>query len=149
MPFTADNPKCLVEIEGVPIIEWQINELFKFGIDQISVVAGYRARRVSRFLHSRYDSNRVKVLYNPTYAWADNLFSCWVARAEMDDSFILLNGDTLFEAAVLNRLLQTPIQPITVVTHQKHHYDADDMKVALDGNRLVRIGKDLAPETTI
>jgi choline kinase len=147
MPLTADNPKCLVKIEGMSLIEWQINELFKGGIDEVSVVVGYQAERVSQLLNSRYDAGQVKVLYNPTYAWADNLFSCWVARTEMDDTFILLNGDTLFEAAVLNRLLQTPVQPITVVTHQKHHYDADDMKVALDGSRLVRIGKDLAAET--
>ena len=147
MPLTADKPKCLVNIEGLALIEWQINELFKGGIDQISVVVGHQSERVSQLLNSRYDSDRVKVLYNPTYAWADNLFSCWVARTEMDDPFILLNGDTLFEAAVLNRLLQTPMRPITVVTHQKHHYDADDMKVALEGDRLVRIGKDLAPET--
>ncbi len=143
MPLTADNPKCLVNIEGVSLIEWQINELFKGGIEQVAVVVGYQADKVSRLLHSRFDSSRVKVLYNPTYNWADNLISCWVARAEMNEPFILLNGDTLFEGAVLNRLLHSPLKPITVATHRKHHYDADDMKVALDGERLVRIGKDL------
>jgi choline kinase len=143
MPLTADNPKCLVNIEGQSIIEWQINELHKGGIDQVSVVVGYQADRVRQLLHSRYHSQRVHALINPTYAWADNLFSCWVARAEMDEEFILLNGDTLFEAAVLRRVLQAPARPVTVVTHKKPHYDADDMKVALDGQRLIRIGKDL------
>jgi choline kinase len=143
MPLTADNPKCLVNIEGQSIIEWQIDELHNGGIEQVSVVVGYQADRVRQLLNSRYHSQRVHALFNPTYAWADNLFSCWVARAEMDDEFILLNGDTLFEAAVLRRLLQAPVRPVTVVTHKKRHYDADDMKVALDGQRLMRIGKDL------
>ena len=44
---------------------------------------------------------------------------------------------------MLRRLLQAPVRPVTVVTHKKRHYDADDMKVALDGQRLMRIGKDL------
>ncbi len=144
MPLTANDPKCLLNIEGQALIEWQINELHKAGIDPVAVVVGYQADRVRQLLHSRYDSQRVRSLYNPTYAWADNLFSCWVARAEMDEEFILLNGDTLFEAAVVDRLLRTPVQPVTVVTHQKRYYDADDMKVALDGDRLVKIGKDLA-----
>jgi choline kinase len=144
MPLTANNPKCLLNIEGQFLIEWQINELCRGGIDQISVVVGYQADRVRQLLGSRYDSQRVRTLYNPTYAWADNLFSCWVARAEMDDEFILLNGDTLFEAAVVNRLLAMPTRPVTVVTHQKRYYDADDMKVARHGDRLVKIGKDLA-----
>jgi choline kinase len=144
MPLTANDPKCLLNIEGQTLIEWQINALHNAGIDQVAVVVGYQAGRVRQLLHRRYDSLRVWSLYNPTYAWADNLFSCWVARAEMDEEFMLLNGDTIFEAAVVKRLLQTPVHPVTVATHQKHYYDADDMKVALDGDRLVKIGKDLA-----
>ena len=144
MPLTANDPKCLLNIEGQTLIEWQINELYKAGIDQVTVVVGYQADRVRQLLRNRYDSQHVRSLYNPTYAWADNLFSCWVARAEMDEEFILLNGDTLFETAVVNRLLQTPVQPVTIAIHQKRYYDADDMKVALDGDRLVKIGKDLA-----
>lgn len=143
LPLTADNPKCLLNIDGHSLVEWQINELSKCGIDRVSVVVGYHADRVEKLLHRRYDPQRVHALYNPTYSWADNLFSCWVARAEMAEDFILLNGDTLFEAAVLNRLLEAPAHPVTVVTHQKECYDADDMKVALEGDRLVKIGKDL------
>jgi choline kinase len=144
MPLTASHPKCLLHIEGQALIEWQINALFTGGIDHITVVVGYQADRVRQLLYSSYDTRQVTALYNPTFGWADNLFSCWAAREEMNDDFILLNGDTIFEAAVLTRLLQSPVQPVTLVTQQKHFYDADDMKVALDGDRLVRIGKDLA-----
>jgi len=146
LPLTADNPKCLLNIEGQSIIEWQFGELAKCGIDRVAVVAGYHADRVEQLLARRYDPHRVSVLYNPTYSWADNLFSCWVARHEMDAEFVLLNGDTLFEAEVLHRLLDAPVHPVTVVTHKKSYYDADDMKVSLDGERLVNIGKKLAPD---
>ena len=146
LPLTADNPKCLLPVEGQTIIEWQIGELAKCGVDRISVVAGYHADRVKQLLARRYDRRRVKVLYNPTYYWADNLFSCWVARHEMNEEFLLLNGDTLFEAAVLSGLLDAPVHPVTVVTYQKPKYDADDMKVSLDGDRLINIGKKLAPD---
>ena len=64
----------------------------------------------------------------------------------MKSDFILLNGDTLFEAAVLIRLLETESHPVTVVVSHKNKYDDDDMKVELDGRRLVRIGKDLLPD---
>ncbi|CAB1084039.1 CTP:Inositol-1-phosphate cytidylyltransferase [Olavius algarvensis Delta 1 endosymbiont] len=147
MPLTADNPKCLLNIEGQSLIEWQIDELYKGGIEQVTVVVGYHADRVRGQLQSRYGSKRVRVLYNPTFAWADNLFSCWVARSEMNKEFILINGDTIFECAVVDRLLAMPARPITVVTHRKRNYDADDMKVALDGDRLVKIGKDLAVDS--
>ena len=147
LPLTANNPKCLVDIEGQSIIEWQIDELAKSGIDRIWVVAGYHADRVEQLLHRRYGPDQVEMLYNPAYSWADNLFSCWVARDQMGDDFVLLNGDTLFESAVLRRLMNAPVQPVTVVTHKKPYYDADDMKVSLQGDRLVNIGKKLAADT--
>ena len=55
----------------------------------------------------------------------------------------MLNGDTVFEPAVLERLIQAPSAPITLVTDEKPKYDADDMKVIVRDNQLVRIGKTL------
>ena len=147
LPLTADNPKCLLNIEGQSIIEWQISELAKCDINRVAVVAGYRFKRVQRLLGGRYHPRRVRVIYNPTFSWADNLFSCWVARHELGEDLVLLNGDTLFEAAVLERLLGAAVQPVTVMTHKKPYYDADDMKVSMDGDRLVNIGKKLAADS--
>ena len=145
LPLTANKPKCLLSVEGQSIIEWQIDERARSGIDRIWVVVGYHADRVEQLLHKRYGPDRVAVIYNPTYTWADNLFSCWAAREAMGHDFVLLNGDTLFESALLRRLMQAPVEPVTVVTHKKSHYDADDMKVSLQGDRLVNIGKKMAP----
>jgi choline kinase len=64
----------------------------------------------------------------------------------MRSDFVLLNGDTLFEAAVMQLLLDTPDRPVTVAISHKSEYDADDMKVELDGCRLVKIGKELLPD---
>ncbi|MEJ2283596.1 MAG: phosphocholine cytidylyltransferase family protein [Desulfobacterales bacterium] len=147
LPLTKENPKCLLNIEGQSIIEWQIRELAKCGIERISVVAGYQFKRVKRLLEGHPISHQVHVVYNPTFSWADNLFSCWVARHEIGEDFVLLNGDTLFEAAVLKRLLATAVMPVTVMTHKKSYYDADDMKVSLNGDRLVDIGKKLPADS--
>ena len=146
LPLTADSPKCILPIMGQTLIEWQIDELAKCGIEQVTVVLGYRADKVERILRSRYGTHRVRTLYNAAYAVSDNLVSCWAAHDEMNEDFVLLNGDTLFEEAVLNRLLEMGDHSVTVVVSQKSEYDADDMKVELDGCRLVKIGKDLIPD---
>ena len=146
LPLTADAPKCILPIMGQTLIEWQIDELAKCGIDQVTVVLGYRADKVEEILRARYNEHRVQTVYNAAYAVSDNLVSCWAAHDAMNEDFILLNGDTLFEAAVLQRLLESSDRPVTVVVSQKNDYDADDMKVELDGCRLVKIGKDLIPD---
>ena len=61
---------------------------------------------------------------------------------------VLLNGDTVFEPAVLRRALRSPDAPITVTIDRKPAYDADDMKVSVEGTRLRAIGKTLRPEET-
>jgi choline kinase len=61
----------------------------------------------------------------------------------MKQPFILLNGDTVFETRVLERLLASPPASLTLAVNQKAAYDADDMKVSLDGTRLRAIGKKL------
>ena len=69
LPLTANKPKCLLSVEGQSIIEWQIDELARSGIDRIWVVVGYHADRVEQLLHKRYGPDRVAVIYNPTYTW--------------------------------------------------------------------------------
>ncbi len=143
LPLTADLPKCAVSLQGRSIVEWQIDELTKCEVTDICVVVGYGAEKVEELLSQRYERNHVRTLFNPFFSVADNLGTCWVAREEMREDFIILNGDTLFEAPVLEKLLNSSPHPITVTTDCKERYDLDDMKVILDGDRLVRIGKDL------
>jgi choline kinase len=66
-----------------------------------------------------------------------------MARAELAGPCLILNGDTLFEPEIARRLLAAPAAPITVTIDRKASYDADDMKVCTDGERLVAIGKQL------
>ncbi|MDX9786693.1 MAG: phosphocholine cytidylyltransferase family protein [Desulfobacterales bacterium] len=146
LPLTSELPKCLLPIGGKTLIEWQIDELNKCGITQITVVTGYRSEKVKAVLDRRYEPGQVKTLYNEAYAKTDNLVSCWAAREEMTEDFLLLNGDTLFEKGVIAHLFASPPLPVTVVVSCKERYDADDMKVEMADGRLVKIGKDLAPE---
>ena len=61
----------------------------------------------------------------------------------MRGDFLLLNSDTLFSAPVLRKLLASDRVDVTLAVDHKDRYDSDDMKVELDGTRLVDIGKTL------
>ena len=89
-----------------------------------------------------------RTLFNPFFAVSDNIGSCFLARDLCAIEAVLLNGDTLFEPAVLRRAFRAPEAPITVTIDRKAAYDADDMKVSVDGTRLRAIGKTLRPDET-
>ena len=143
LPLTEDRPKCTVLINGHSILEWQIQELIQCGISPIHVVVGFGAEKVESLLQRQFPSYPIDTIFNPFFALADNLISCWVARAAMNEEFILLNGDTLFESHVLQGLLKAPQAPITLVSDEKADYDSDDMKIIANHDQLMRIGKTL------
>jgi choline kinase len=144
LPLTKDTPKCLVEVGGKPMMMWQLEALSKFELGRVSIVTGFGADKVDAHLAALEPATlNVQTIFNPDYDKADNLVSCWAARAEMSTDFIILNGDTLFEPRVFERLLTSREAPITVTIDRKAAYDADDMKVRSDGARLLRISKDL------
>ncbi len=147
LPLTSNTPKCLLEIQGKAILDWQLDALVAAHFQEIVVVHGYGAEQVEALIAGRRDAATIRTLFNPFYAVSNNLASCWVVRAEMDEDFLLLNGDVVFQDGTLERLLAPPPTPtpVTVAIDRKSSYDEDDMKVRLEGRRLVRIGKDLPP----
>ncbi len=145
LPLTQDLPKCLIDFSGKTLIEWQIASLAANGIDDIAVVTGFRTEKVEAVL-TALPGVRTRTLFNPFFKVADNLGSCWIARAEMDRDFIILNGDTLIEPGIVAKLIAESSEPITVTVDIKDAYDADDMKVHREGGRLMAIGKRLSAE---
>lgn len=143
LPHTESRPKCALPVAGRPILQWQLQQAALAGIDEAVVVTGFHADVVDGIV-AGITELRARTLYNPVYAVTDNLVTCWIARHEMDQPFVLVNGDTLFEAEVMRRLLASePANPITLATDVKGSYDADDMKIIADGRRLCRVGKQL------
>jgi len=143
MPLTEVTPKCCLRPGGVSILEWQITQLTVSGIDEVVVVTGFGHDAVEEVIDG-IKGIKVRTLYNPFFRLSDNLGTCWVARGEMDTPFVLINGDTLFEAAVLQHLLtDAGHYPVTLATDQKISYDSDDMKIWSERDRLCRVGKTL------
>src|SRR3990167_9747918 len=130
-PLTDDRPKCLVELAGKTVLEWQLRHLHQAGVPEAVVVTGFRSDLVeAEIARLSLPGMVVRTLYNPFYSVTDNLPTCWLARDEMRGGpFMIPNGDTLFEPAIAERLISAPDAPITVTVDRKAGgYDADDMK---------------------
>jgi choline kinase len=143
MPLTSNMAKCALPLHGISILEWQLSQISQCDIDEVIVVTGFAFEKVDNIVES-IKSIKVRTLHNPMYAHTDNLGTCWEARSEMDEPFVLMNGDTLFESAVLQRLLNSE-KPysITLATDTKPQFDLDDMKVIADDQRLLKVSKQL------
>ena len=149
LPLTAEVPKALLDIHGRTLVARQIDAFAACGISDFVVVTGYASGRIEDALAALAKTKGVSIrtVYNPFYAVADNLASCWMARGEMNRDFIQVNGDNVFRADLVERLLSAEPKPVTVAVNHKDVYDTDDMKVMLDNGRLTEIGKTLPVDT--
>jgi choline kinase len=147
-PLTADRPKCLLSVGSRTLIDWQLEALKACGIAEVAVVIGFQAEMMETHL-ARHDTPgfRVRTVFNPFYKVADNLGSCWMARAEMAGDFLIVNGDTLFEPDIARKVLASPAAPITITIDRKPAYDEDDMKIVEEDGTLKAVGKKLSLET--
>lgn len=143
LPLTAARPKSALSVGPRTIIEWQLLEIAPCAVDEVVVVTGFGAEVIDAIL-ARHHAVPTRTLFNPFHAQSDNLGSCWVARGEMTSDFVIINGDTLFEARILRRLLASAADAaVTLVTDSKASYDDDDMKVIVNDDRLLRVGKQI------
>lgn len=83
-PFTYEKPKGLFCVKGEILVERQIRQLREAGIREIYLVVGFMKEKYF-YLEQKYG---VKFLVNNTFEHKGNLYSLYVARHYLEDSFI-------------------------------------------------------------
>lgn len=141
-PYTQYIPKCLLDLGGTTILEEQINHIRDCGINEVVIVVGFGFEKVENFLRN-YDGlgMQIKTLYNPFYQTTNSLVSLWIARSEMDEDIVVMNGDDVFEIDVLDKLLSIREEKICLPIKKKFSYDSEDMKVIVNNERILKISK--------
>lgn len=92
-PFTYEKPKGLFRVKGELLIERQVRQLIEAGISNIYIVVGYMKEKFF-FLEQRYPE--VKLLVNNRFGTKGNLYSLYVARAYLGNTY-LSYADLYFE----------------------------------------------------
>lgn len=143
-PYTQYIPKCLLDIGGLTILEHQLNHIKDCGINEVVIVVGFGFERVENFLRT-FDGlgMRIKTLYNPFYQTTNSLISLWIARGEMNEDIVVMNGDDVYEIDVLDKALSLSNEKICLPIKRKKNYEEEDMKVNLDNGRIVDISKSI------
>ena len=123
-PLTLNNPKCLVELFGKSILQWQIDIFNDFQIKNIIIVKGYLEKKINLPNITYYINEKFS-----TTNMVETLFS---ARNEMNESIIISYGDIIFEKNVLNELLTSQADISLVVDTNWLNYWKQRFKEPLD-----------------
>ena len=93
-PITDYVPKPLISIKNIPIIEWQIKYLKKFGISEIIICSGYKTEMIENYLKNK------KLGIKITFSIENKPLGTGGAikkagKKIRDKSFLVINGDTI------------------------------------------------------
>lgn len=106
-PITDYVPKPLVPLNNIPIIEWQIKYLKKFGIDEIIICTGYKAEMIQHFLSVKNNFGiKIKFSIEKTPLGTGGAIK-QAGKLIKDKSFFVINGDTITDID-LKKLLKKP-----------------------------------------
>jgi choline kinase len=134
------RPKCLLKIGGHSIIDYQIAALREAGIEDIGIVVGYMSELIRNHL-----PDRVTLIENREFTSTSSSYSLWLAREFIQDGFIHLNSDLVFEPRLLHALLDAP-DPNAVIVDRQVHTASDMMKAQMDGRQILKMNKRLAED---
>jgi choline kinase len=99
------TPKCLVEVGGVSILERLVSNLGAHGIRRLVIVTGYMEKRIRDVVSQITGDIEIETINNPDYATTNNIYSLWLAREQVRESFLLVESDLVFERDLLRGML--------------------------------------------
>ena len=104
--LTEDRPKVMLPVGGKPLLQRLVTSFKKRGINDISVVAGYKLESIN--------IDGIKLIKNEAYETTGELGSLNCALKKFSDDMLITYGDLLFRGYVLEDLLESS-HPITLV----------------------------------
>ena len=141
-PYTLDRPKCMVEVDGISLIDRQLAVLQTEGLEDIVMIGGYKAEMLRRY--------GVKLKINPRYYETNMVWTLFCAEDELEGEVIVSYGDIVYSREILQSLLQSKADiAVTIDKDWKSYWsarneyplnDAETLKLRED-ETIIEIGQ--------
>jgi choline kinase len=136
-------PKCLNTIGSKTILERQLNALRRLGIDKVICVVGYEKARIKQAV-KEFWGGQVTFVENRRYETTNTIYSLYLAIRYVKDDFVYMNGDVVFRADLVDCLVEQDGDGVLGIVAKR--CGQEEVKVMVEDNTIVGIGKKLPPE---
>jgi choline kinase len=141
----ADRQKILLEFDGKSLLEWHVQRLIEVGVKRLAVVTGYKRETIrSRFaaLKRGYGITLTEIVnadFTEGSVLSMNASIPAIARAE--GPVLIMDGDVLYPAEMLRRLIQSPHPSALLIDREYSTQDDDPVLVPIRNDRPVEFLK--------
>lgn len=143
--LTQNNTKCMVKVNGIPLINRTLQQLEQHGLSRIVIVTGYEGESLKAHIHSLRLLTPVVFIDNPVYDKTNNIYSLSLAKEYLlKEDTLLLESDIIFEDSVLSCLVEDPRDSLALVAKYESWMDGtcvrltkdDFIEAVIPGNRF-------------
>ena len=129
--FTKENTKCMVEVNGVRLIDRVLNQLSTLNLNRVVIVVGYEGQKLMDYLGDNYQGMRIEYVNNPIYDKTNNIYSLALAKEQMqEDDTLLIESDLIFDDKMFSLILDNPYPNLALVA--KYETWMDGTMVCID-----------------
>lgn len=141
--YTKNNTKCMVPVNGMPLIDRLLRQLSELSLKRVVIVIGYEGQKLIN--HVGYENNGLNIEYvnNPIYDKTNNIYSLALAKDKLqEDDTLLIESDLIFEDGMFRLLLGNPNPNLALVAKYESWMDGTMVRIDADNNIVNFIPKD-------
>lgn len=133
--LTKDKTKCMVEVNGITLIERTLAQLDNLNLDKIILVVGYQSEKLKEFINNLDVKTPIEYVYNNIYDKTNNIYSLFLAKHYLETSdCLILESDLIFENGILEDLINDERPNLALVDKFKSWMDGT--VVTVDGDNI-------------
>lgn len=129
--LTQNNTKCMVKVNGVPLINRTLSQLEKHSLSKIVIVVGYEGQKLIDHIHTLDIKTPIEFVENPVYDKTNNIYSLFLAKDYLlAEDTLLLESDIIFEDSVLDCLVEDPRDSLALAAKYESWMDGTCLKLS-------------------
>ena len=141
--FTKENTKCMVEVNGVRLIDRLLAQLSKLNLNRIVIVVGYEGEKLVNHIGENYSGTRIEYVNNPIYDKTNNIYSLALAKEKMqEDDTLLIESDLIFDDGMLPLITNNSYPNLALVAKYESWMDGTMVSIDNENNIVNFIPKE-------
>ena len=147
-PFTEDMPKCMIPLQGKPLIYWILCWLKSYGFNHVVFGVAYRKEVVIKYLEENPQGLKIDISEHTVEGETGEGFRLAISRFVTDDDFLAMNGDEITNLN-LERLEGMHLRNKAVATIAVSPMKSPFGMLELDGDDIVGFKEKTLLENTL
>lgn len=131
--LTYNNTKCMVQVNGVTLIDRMLHQIEKCVVSRIIIVVGYEGQKLIDYIGTLAINTPIVYIHNPIYDKTNNIYSLALAKEWLcKEDTLLLESDLIFEDSVLQTLVDDSRDTLALVDKYESWMDGTCVKLGAD-----------------